>query len=281
MRESEAQVGPLRIRYFDNLITEPTATIVLLHDGAWGASADVTWGRTFQYLPVNLRVIAPDLLGFGGSDKVVFLDRSPYTFRAQAVFDLLDTIEVDGPVHLVGNSFGGSVALRALESKTLRSRLASVTTISGTGGPWRTELALRELATFDGTVADMGRIVDLVTGRFEGWDEHVAARLRWAKEPGHYQCMTAPHQRPPAPLQPVRPEDPFPSSLADTGIPTHLITGDVDPLVDPTWVDKLAAGLGEDVVITRVTGGHSPNLDAPKETWQVVEGFLRDVPGVR
>lgn len=279
MTEREAQVGPMRLRYFDNQVPDPAGVVVLLHDGAWGASADTTWGRTFPHLPGDLRVVAPDLPGFGGSDKLVFLDRSPYGFRAQAVFDLLLSIGVDAPVHMVGNSFGGSVALRALESASLRPRLASVTTISGTGGPWRTELAGRELATFDGTAADMGRIVELMTPRFDGWDDYLADRIEWAAKPGHFQCMTAPHQTAPEPLRRPRPEDPFPASIAATGVPIHLIAGKADPLVEPAWTDRFAEAVGADVTVTELDGGHSPNLTSPRETWQLVDGFLRTVIG--
>ena len=75
-RVLHAEAGSFRIRYLEKVAQAGAPVIVLLHDGAWGASADVTWDRTLSFIPDDLRVIAPDLLGFGGSDKVVFLDRS-------------------------------------------------------------------------------------------------------------------------------------------------------------------------------------------------------------
>ena len=276
VQEQHATAGSFQIRYLEKSAPAGSPVVVLLHDGAWGASAEATWGRTFSFIPDDLRVIAPDLLGFGGSDKAVFLDRSPYGFRAKAVFDLLETLGVTEPVHIVGNSFGGSVALRALELPELAGRIASVTTISGTGGPWRSELALRELGAFDGTESDMGRIMKLVTDPFEGWDEYLTERIEWAKAPGHFGTMVAPHQKAPETLSVERPADPFPGSLAGIKVPVHIIAGLRDPLVEPGWPALLADAIGGAAHVSEIDGGHSPNLDQPGETWQLVEGFIRE-----
>lgn len=277
MVEKFATVGPFRIRFLDNEVGEAAEVVVLLHDGAWGASADATWQRTFAHLPAGVRVIAPDLLGFGGSDKAVFLDRSPYGFRALAVFDLLDHVGITGRVHLVGNSFGGSVALRALELPQADERLASVTTISGTGGPWRTPLALRELGSFDGTTADMDRLMRLVTEPFEGWQAYLGERVAWAKAPGHFQSMMAPHHKPAPALQVERPADPFPATLVDVAIPVHIVAGLRDPLVEPGWASLLAAQFASEVRVSEMDASHSPNLSHPQETWQLVWDFVCSV----
>lgn len=277
MIEKYASVGPFRVRYLDNEAFDAARAIVLLHDGGWGASAEGTWGRTFAHLPGDFRVIAPDLLGFGGSDKAVFLDRSPYSFRVQAVFDLLSTLKIRTPVHWVGNSFGGSVVLRALECTGLRGSIASATTISGTGGPWRTPLALRELSKFDGTPQDMDRLMRLVTEPFDGWKEYLQARIDWATAPGHYQSMMAPHLQPPEGIRRTRPADSFPATLAGCDIPVHLVAGRRDLLVEPSWTDALSEAIGEGCLVTKVDASHSPNLFEPAETWQIVEHFIRKV----
>jgi pimeloyl-ACP methyl ester carboxylesterase len=275
MNERYATAGSFRVRYFDNELAPAQLVVVLLHDGAWGGSSDMTWGRTFEHLPADVRVISPDLLGFGGSDKAVFLDRSPYAFRARVVGDLLTAIGIQTPVHLVGNSFGGSAALRALEDPDWVPRLASVTTISGTGGPWRTPLALRELATFDGSVGDMDRLMRLVTEPFDGWTDYLRSRVEWAGSPGHFQSMVAPHQQPPEPLRRSRPADLFPESLRESGVPVHVIAGARDPLVEPGWTDIIEPALPAGSTVTTLDAGHSPNLDDPAGTWRVVEDFIR------
>lgn len=277
VQQHQAAVGSFNIRYLEKSAAAAGApVVVLLHDGAWGAAADVTWGRTFSFIPEDLRVIAPDLLGFGGTDKAIFLDRSPYSFRADAVFGLLDVLDIDEPVHLVGNSFGGSVALRALESPGLREKCASVTTISGTGGPWRSEFAVQTLAKFDGTAADMDRIMRSVSEPFEDWDAYLQQRIDWARLPGHFATMAAPHLKGPEALHTQRPDDPYPETLTEVQVPVHIVSGLHDPLVEPEWARLLAEAIGPNARVTELDASHSPNLSAPAETWRVVEDFIRE-----
>jgi pimeloyl-ACP methyl ester carboxylesterase len=56
-------------------------------------------------LAADFRVYAPDLLGFGRSDKVVFLDRAPYAPCVQQIADFCRAVGIER-AHFVGTSFG-------------------------------------------------------------------------------------------------------------------------------------------------------------------------------
>ncbi len=45
--------------------------VVLLHGGEFGVSAEIGWERIILALAERYRVLAPDMLGFGDSAKVV------------------------------------------------------------------------------------------------------------------------------------------------------------------------------------------------------------------
>ena len=45
--------------------------VVLLHGGEFGASAEIGWEKAIPALSRHYRVLAPDMLGFGESAKVV------------------------------------------------------------------------------------------------------------------------------------------------------------------------------------------------------------------
>lgn len=275
IRESTVIVNDLETRLLAGGPTEGTPdapTLVFLHDGAWGASADVTWGELLPLAAERCRVIAPDLLGFGGSAKAIRLDQAPHAFRLRHVWALLDALGVSGPVHLIGNSFGGSAALRALTDATLRPRIASVVSISGTGGPWRSARSA-ELGPFDGTEKDLLRIVGLLCGDYAGAAAQAAARLKWASVPGHYASVMAIHQHPPEGLQQPRQADPFPASLAGVEVPVLLVAGAADPLLEPSWTSHLKSALLQ-AEIVELPYCHEPNITHPKETWRVLENFL-------
>lgn len=272
--ESTVLVNDLETRYLSGG-PDDAPVVVFLHDGAWGASSDVTWGAVAELAAADYRVIAPDLLGFGGSAKAIRLDRSPFAFRTTHVFALLDQLGIDRAVHLVGNSFGGSIALRALTEPAIAERIASVTTISGTGGPWRSAESA-QLGAFDGTEQDIRRIVELLCDPYPGLDDQVAARYRWAGVPGNYAATVAPHTPVPEPLRVERPADPYPANLSTSGTPVLVFECTGDPLVEAGWTKHLQNVLQHATVVT-VPHRHAPNITHPDETWRTIADFLKDV----
>lgn len=78
---------------------------VLVH-GLGGSSTN--WTDTMGLLRDRLDTFAPDLPGFGRSPVPADGDYS-LEAHARAVLDLAETV-ADGPVHLMGNSLGGTVA---------------------------------------------------------------------------------------------------------------------------------------------------------------------------
>ena len=81
-------------------------TLLLIHGIAGSSSA---WEPLMSYLTTSYRVLAPDLLGHGASDK----PRADYSLGAFAVWlrDFLDKLDV-AAVTPVGHSLGGGIALQ-------------------------------------------------------------------------------------------------------------------------------------------------------------------------
>jgi pimeloyl-ACP methyl ester carboxylesterase len=81
--------------------------LVLLH-GICGSLSD--WRHLMKPLSASRRVIVPDFLGAGESDCPAVEDYS-FAAHARRLRGLLDVLKVDQAV-VVGNSYGGGVALR-------------------------------------------------------------------------------------------------------------------------------------------------------------------------
>lgn len=81
-------------------------TIIMVHGSPGEGRA---WANVVKYLPEGLRILTPDLPGYGGSDPFP-AGSSPHTeAMAAAVGELVETCE--SPVWLCGHSYGGNVAL--------------------------------------------------------------------------------------------------------------------------------------------------------------------------
>ncbi|HET7667235.1 MAG TPA: alpha/beta fold hydrolase [Mycobacterium sp.] len=92
-----------RVAYRD----EGAGEVLLLVHGMGGSSN--TWSGVIPLLATKYRVIAPDLLGHGESDK----PRGDYSVGAFAVLlrDLLDALEIPR-VTVIGHSLGGGIAMQ-------------------------------------------------------------------------------------------------------------------------------------------------------------------------
>lgn len=85
--------------------------VVLLHGSGPGVSAWANWGRILPKLSADFHVFAPDIVGFG------FTERPPeaqYGIKlwVQQLVGFIDALGLDKPI-IVGNSFGGGLALAA------------------------------------------------------------------------------------------------------------------------------------------------------------------------
>ena len=259
------QTGSFTTRYLD--VGDPVAeTVILLHDGAWGGSSEVSWSACLPTLAERYHVIAPDFVGFGGSDKVTYFDRSPYEPRIRQVENLVDQLRITGPTHVVGTSFGGSVALRLLAENTLATR--SVTSIGGSGGPWKTAVMKQELSRWDGSRTDLARILRFLMDEGAGFESQLEARMESACVPGHYRAIASAALPLPAVLR--QPDsDSWPEALRGNPVPVLLVAGENDALFAADWPERIAERLPR-ASVRRIASLHSPNLDRANELTRIL-----------
>lgn len=116
---------PLKVRYVD-LGQARRGTILLMH-------GIPTWGYLYhQIIPplvaAGYRVIAPDFLGHGWSDRRDCFDRS-FQDQARMITTLLSMLELER-VHVLGHDTGGAVALiLAIEHAALVERLVILNSV--------------------------------------------------------------------------------------------------------------------------------------------------------
>jgi pimeloyl-ACP methyl ester carboxylesterase len=87
-------------------VTDTAAPVVLLHGSAFSGAQ---WRALADQLTPRYHVLAPDLCGYGTSAG--WSGRGAFRLAHETAGVLADILPLGAPVHLVGHSYGGAVAL--------------------------------------------------------------------------------------------------------------------------------------------------------------------------
>lgn len=255
--------------------------LLLVHDGWFGADARTLWEPLLPLLADGFHVLAPDMLGFGGTDKAVRYDRSMYAYRSTHLGSFVRAVlGDDAAVHGVGTSMGGSILLRDAVAEDPQIPLRSVVSISGSGGPWRSAFGAAQLGEYSGTREDIARVMDHMAGDFPGREAVIDDRHANTRTRGHVQCLLSGSVKHPAPADPP-PPDGWPASLAALTVPVTVVGCTDDPLLEPGWQAHLD-GVSPQLVTRELAARHAPSLDRPELVADVVrEHLARALEGVR
>ncbi|QOZ34998.1 haloalkane dehalogenase [Bradyrhizobium sp. CCBAU 53421] len=124
------EIGPLRMHYLDE--GPKTAPVALCLHG------QPTWAYLYRkmipaLLAAGFRVVAPDLFGFGRSDKPVDEDIYTFDFHRSSVMSLIEALDLRR-IMLVCQDWGGLIGLTVPMDMTDRfDRLLVMNTMLGTG----------------------------------------------------------------------------------------------------------------------------------------------------
>lgn len=100
------QTGSFKTNYHDYGSGDP---VLLIHGSGPGVSSWANWNKVMPKLSERRRVLAPDMLGFGYTERPADMKFSMDIWAEQAV-DFIDALKLE-KVDVVGNSFGGALAL--------------------------------------------------------------------------------------------------------------------------------------------------------------------------
>lgn len=259
----DTKAGRLSARMVD--LTPPWVAdpeTVILHHGV-GTSA-MMWSEWLPHLIARFRVVLFDMRGCGESPLPD--DGFEWTIDSFAsdVMAVADTFEVER-FHLIGESFGGTVALHALAHHG--RRLISVTTVSA---PHRGDAirAVDSWKEYAGSAAGMARWSDeLMAWRFAPGAVDPAA-LAWFTE----EQTRSPREivaRVPLIVQATD----LTVALRDVKTPVLLLCGDSSPLVEVGLVAELHQILSNSEIQVFAGTRHGLAFSRPRECAEVFASF--------
>jgi len=157
----------MRMHYVDEGTGPPT--FVLLHGEP---TSSYLWRNIIPQLPG--RKVAPDLIGFGQSDKPEDIGWYSYDRHVDSIARLVAELGLDD-ITLVVHDWGGPIGLRfAVENPERVARLVILNTgIGGGSAPSETWLRFRAVVRQLGGALDIGRLVE--AGTTSGLDDETRA----------------------------------------------------------------------------------------------------------
>ena len=244
-------------------------TLLLVH----GFSGDKdNWSFLAPFLTRDYHVVAPDLPGFGENERNPDLayDIAAQTARLKA---FVDALGLDRP-HIAGNSMGGWIALRyAIDYP---DALASLTLLDNAGVNGANESELQKQAASEeynplvlANLEDADRLVAMVVHK----PPYIPARLKpvlygdglkYRDQLDRIFWIIAIEGR----------DHPLNDRLGEVRVPTLILWGRHDRLLDVSCVPVLEAGIANSRSHILEHVGHVPMVEDPKATAAAMKEFL-------
>jgi 2-hydroxymuconate-semialdehyde hydrolase len=246
--------------------------VVLLHSGEFGASAELCWEHNIAALAEHFRVVAPDWLGFGETDKLHdFNSKSDRMLRHMAAFTRVLAIEA---AFFVGASMGATRLVEEAARARPRLPIEALVLVSG-GGFVPDNAHRRALLDYDGTPDGMRAILRacFAGDRWADDDAYVARRVRSSLRPGAWEAVAAARLK--APNVPPRRNfgRPDATPYEQVAVPTLALAGANDRLREPGYHHALERIPGARVVVVP-DAGHLLHIERPAEFNALAVEFL-------
>ncbi|NOJ27790.1 MAG: alpha/beta hydrolase [Nitrososphaera sp.] len=261
MLQRTTTVNGHSIRYLDyRLPFDNAKDLVLLH--GIGASAD-RWLRAAPILSRYFRVVVPDIIGFGYSDKPTV----EYTmeFFCDFLKDLLENLNISRP-NMIASSFGGHLASEfAIRYGDIeRLVLVSPSGMMRTSSPTLDGYIMAALyPTFDNALKafrEMANDPDAVT------DDIIMDFVNRMRLPNaKYAFMST--------LLGIRYSPPLTGRLSSVSVPTLIVWGEADKMIPVQYAKHFTEIPNSELKIIPDCG-HTPYVEEPEKFSKIALDFL-------
>ncbi|HHN67321.1 MAG TPA: alpha/beta fold hydrolase [Thermopetrobacter sp.] len=162
--------------------------VILIHGSGPGVSAWANWRLTIPALAERFRVLAPDIVGFGFTERPAD-NRYDMDLWLGHLIGFMDALEVDR-AHIVGNSFGGALAL----ALTIRhpGRVNRLVLMGAVGVSFEITEGLNAVWGYEPSIDNMRHLLDLFAyDRDLVNDELAKLRYEASIRPGFQESFAA------------------------------------------------------------------------------------------
>jgi pimeloyl-ACP methyl ester carboxylesterase len=245
--------------------------VVLIHGSGPGVTAYANWRLVIPALAEEFHVLAPDMVGFGFSDRPADVQYGVQTWADQVV-GFLDAMGLQ-QAHLVGNSFGGSIALRVAAQNP--GRVGKLVLMGSMGVHFEITEGLEHVWGYEPSIENMRRVLDYFAYSRELVNDELAeVRFRASTQEGFQESFSAMF---PAPRQRwVEAQTTPQEQIRALPHQTLVIHGREDKVI-PVQTSYLLAELIDNADLHVFSHcGHWSQIERSAEFNRIVGDFLRD-----
>lgn len=262
VQENFIQVDGHKIRYLESGISKDT--LVLVH--GLGASAE-RWDKVIPTFAKNYRVIVPDLIGFGYSDKPL-VDYTP-EFFSEFLEKFLTVSGIERPC-VIGSSLGGQITAQyASENPTNIEKLILVSP-AGVMKQSTPALDAYIMAALYPNEQSAKNAFEVMEGSGKEVDKKIVDDFieRMQLPNAKLAFMST--------ILGLKNSDVITNKLHSVIAPTLIIWGSNDPVIPIQYADEFVSSI-KDCRFYRMDGcGHTPYVEDPKAFVSVVLNFLQN-----
>jgi pimeloyl-ACP methyl ester carboxylesterase len=182
---SSVDAGGVQTNYLEAGSGSP---VLLIHGSGPGVTAYANWRLVLPALAERFHVLAPDMAGFGFSERPEKGDYGVEMWTDQVV-GFMDALDLDR-AHIVGNSFGGAIALRL--AARYPERVGRLVLMGSMGIDFPITEGLDKVWGYEPSFENMRGVLDVFAyDRKLVPDELAEVRYRASMQPGFQESFAA------------------------------------------------------------------------------------------
>jgi len=162
--------------------------VVLVHGSGPGVTSYANWRLVLPVLGEDFHCVAPDMVGFGYSERPENPDYSVQTWADQTL-GVMDALGIER-AHMIGNSFGGAIALRLATQHP--ERVDKLVLMGSMGVDFPITEGLNAVWGYDGTLEGMRSVMGYFAYDKELTGAELAqVRYEGATQPGFQESFSS------------------------------------------------------------------------------------------